>query len=49
MRVPKGDPMRTLARKYKMPMAEVERIWFMLGMKDMAELEKAIAVKARNR
>jgi hypothetical protein len=24
-------------------------LWFMLGMKDMAELEKAVQVKARNR
>ena len=49
MMIRKGDPMRALAKKYKVPMAEVERIWFMLGMKDMAELEKAVQVKARNR
>jgi hypothetical protein len=49
MRVRKGEPMRALAKKYKVPMVEVERIWFMMGMKDMAELEKAVQVKARNR
>lgn len=48
-RVRKGDPMRKLAKKYKVPMAEVERIWFMMGLKNMDELEKAVAVKARNR
>ena len=47
MKVPKKDPMRALAKKYKVPMAEVERIWFMMGLKDFAELEKAVAVKAR--
>jgi hypothetical protein len=44
----KKDPMRAMAKKYGVPMVEVERIWFMMGLKDMGELEKLVAVKVRN-